>query len=138
MGLTNERLALANAILVASSVVCMVTARRAIARKNVIRHRNLMLAAFAAQTVFMALFVLRYVRFANTEYRGAGVAKIAFYAVLLSHEPLAVVSVPLVLCTLLLGLSRQFGVHVQIARMTYPIWLFVSVTGVILYIMLYV
>jgi putative membrane protein len=134
----NEQLALLNVTLVACSMACMILARRAIRLRRVTRHRALMLAAVAAQGVFLITFVARYVLFANTEFRGHGLERVVFYAVLLSHEPLAVVSVPLVLCTLMLALLRRFTEHAQLARLAYPIWLYVSATGALLYLFLYV
>jgi uncharacterized membrane protein YozB (DUF420 family) len=134
----NEQLALLNVTLVSCSIACMVLARRAIRSRRVARHRALMLAAVLAQGVFLVSFVTRYVLYANTEFRGQGVERIVFYVVLLSHEPLAVVSIPLVLCTLLFALFRRFSEHAQLARLTYPIWLYVSATGALLYLLLYV
>jgi putative membrane protein len=134
----NGGLALADALLTTIAVACAVSARIAIAAKRVERHRNLMIAAVAASAVFMVLFVVRFVRHGSTPFEGAGVLKVAYYAVFFSHEPLAVINVPLVVCTLVLGLRGAYRAHKEVARIAFPIWVYVAVTGVMLYLLLYV
>lgn len=134
----NARLALADALLTTVTIVCAVAARRAIARKQVERHRNLMLAAVGASALFMAIFVVRFVRHGFMHYAGEGPIRVGYYVVFFSHEPLAVISVPLVVCAMVLGLRRSIRAHSEVARIAYPVWLYVAVTGVLLYLLLYV
>lgn len=137
MGL-NGALALANAGLTAASVSCMLLALRAVRRKQVERHRNLMLAAASASFLFLVLFVFRYVRFGPTPFRGRGPWRWLFDAVLFSHEPLAVVNVPLVGFALAFGLLRRDDLHREFAAVAFPVWLYVSATGLLIYVLLYV
>jgi putative membrane protein len=134
----DDALALANASLSTIAIVCMIRAYFAIRAKRVAQHRNLMLAAAGASAVFLCLFVLRFVRFGFAHFRGGAVLHGIYYFVFFSHEPLAVINVPLVLCALVLGLRRSFRAHKEVARMALPVWLYVAVTGVILYVLLYV
>ncbi len=135
---SNRELATVNAVLVSVSTICMALAFRAVRHKQITAHRNLMLAAFGASGLFMVLFVLRFVRYGPTPFAGGGALRGLFYAVYFSHEPVAVISVPLVVTALILGLRRSFPMHREVARMALPVWLYSSVTGVGAYLLLYV
>jgi putative membrane protein len=137
MGLNGE-LARANAVLTAISSTCMVLAFAAVRRKRLRLHRNLMLVAFGAATIFLALFVVRFVEFGPTRFSGSGLpAQIVFYAIYFTHEPTAVVSVPLVVVTAALGLRGAILQHREMARVALPIWLYSSLTGLFIYLFLY-
>jgi putative membrane protein len=133
----NEALALSNACLSATSIVCMTLAFRAIRAKRVARHRSLMLVAVAASALFLALFVARFVRYGFAPFEGKGPLRVVYYAVFFSHEPVAVISVPLVVCAVVLGLKKSFHAHREVARIALPIWLYATVTGDALYLLLY-
>lgn len=133
----NSALALANVCLSTASAVCAVGAVRAIRRKRVRSHRNLMLAAVVASALFMMSFVLRFVWFGSKPFHGHGVLRGVYLAVFFSHEPIAVISVPLVLTALGLGLARSVAAHREVATIAYPVWLYSLVTGVIIYVFLY-
>lgn len=133
----NEYLALANALLVGASIPCMVAGRRAAKRRDVRTHCRFMCATLALQAVFLVVFVLRFVRFGPTELRGEGMVRVAYMAVLVTHEPIAVISVPLVVCAAVFAIAGKVPAHREVARMAYPIWLYASVTGVALWFFLY-
>ena len=96
-----------------------------------------MLAAFAASALFLTSYVIYHANVGSVPFRGAGAMRILYFAILIPHVILAASVLPLALITLSRALSRRFDRHRQIARWTLPIWLFVSVTGVVVYVMLY-
>jgi putative membrane protein len=108
-----------------------------IRRKNVVAHKTCMLSAFATSTLFLACYLWYHAHHGVTRFPGRGAVR-AFYLTLLgSHTILAAVIVPMVLVTLYRAWRRRFERHKQIARKTLPLWLYVSVTGVVVYWMLY-
>lgn len=114
----------------------MVLGRRAIRRKDRIVHRRYMLAAASFAALFLCGFIAGFVEFGAISYEGGGPLRAAFYVRYFSHEPLAVVNVFLVLATLLLGLFGSVKAHREIAPMALGIWMYVSVTGIAIYVML--
>lgn len=100
-------------------------------------HRRLMIGAFAASTAFLAVYLLRHGLVGSTRYTGEGALRAVYLGILLSHTVLAVALVPLVLGTLRHSLRGRFPQHRRLARVTLPIWLYVSVTGVVVYLMLH-
>jgi uncharacterized membrane protein YozB (DUF420 family) len=128
-----------NATLNGSSAVLLVTGRALIARGKRAAHRAVMIAAFATSTVFLVSYV--YYHWPGhggiVYFRGSGWIRTLYFAILIPHTILAICIVPLVLITLSRGLRGQFDRHRAIARWTFPLWLFVSVTGVIVYLMLF-
>jgi putative membrane protein len=133
----NHALALVNATCTLVSLVCLVLGYRAIRRAQVERHERLMLGAFAASALFMVVFVIRFATFGFAPFTGTGVTRGIYLAVFLSHEPLAVVNVPLAIATLVLGLRRSVTAHREVARIALPVWVYVAVTGLVIYVMLY-
>jgi uncharacterized membrane protein YozB (DUF420 family) len=126
-----------NATLNATSAVLLVLAYRAIRAHDVQRHRRLMLAAAAVSTVFLVCYIMYHAHVGSVRFTGQGPVRTAYFAILISHTILAVAIVPLVLRTLFLGLKGRVPQHRRIARWTFPLWLYVSVTGVVIYTMLY-
>jgi uncharacterized membrane protein YozB (DUF420 family) len=128
-----------NATLNGTSAVLLVTGRALIARGKVAAHRAVMIAAFVTSSVFLVSYV--YYHWPGhggiIYFRGTGWTRILYFTILISHTTLAIIIVPLVLITLTRGLREQFDRHRAIARWTYPLWLYVSVTGVIVYLMLF-
>ena len=96
-----------------------------------------MLSAFACSIVFLASYLIYHYQVGSVPYKGLGWMRVVYFAILLTHTILAVTVVPLVLITLVRALRERFAAHRRIARWTFPIWLYVSVTGVIVYMMLY-
>jgi putative membrane protein len=126
-----------NACLNATSALFLLLAYRAIRRREIDRHRRLMLAAATTSAVFLASYLTYHARVGSVRFTGQGLVRTVYFTILISHTILAVTVLPLVLRTLYLGLRRRDGQHRRIARWTFPIWLYVSVTGVVVYVMLY-
>jgi putative membrane protein len=133
-----ERLPHLNVALNALSAVLLAWGWGAIRRKRQKLHARLMLGAFASSTLFLASYLTYHALKEHTVYPGRGLLRGAYLAVLFSHVVLAMVNLPLVLRTLYLAWRQRFDSHRRLARWTLPIWLYVSVTGVIVYVMLYV
>ncbi|HEU0034105.1 MAG TPA: DUF420 domain-containing protein [Kofleriaceae bacterium] len=117
--------------------VFLVLGRMAIARGDVELHRRRMLTAFTASTVFLISYLIRFATTGTHRYPGEGWDKTLYLVTLFSHMALAVVLVPLVFRALQLALGGRFDAHRRIVRFTWPVWMYVSVTGVIVYLMLY-
>ena len=126
-----------NASLNGSSAVLLVTGRVLIARGKVAAHRAVMLAALATSTVFLISYLYYHYHVGSVHFRGTGWSRPLYFTILISHTILAAVIVPMVIITLVRGLREQFDRHRAIARWTFPLWLYVSITGVIVYLMLY-
>ena len=129
-----------NASLNAASAVLIVTGRVLIGRKMVEQHRKVMIAAVGTSALFLCSYLYYHFFVAAgvvTRFTAQGWPRILYFSVLLTHTILAVVVVPMVLVTLQRGLKERFDKHRRIARWTFPVWLYVSVTGVLVYFMLY-
>ena len=96
-----------------------------------------MLAAFACSILFLASYLIYHFQLVSVTFKGQGAIRTVYFAILISHTVLATAVVPLALITLVRALRERFDAHRRIARWTFPIWLYVSVTGVIVYWMLY-
>jgi len=101
-------------------------------------HRNCMVAAFVTSTVFLACYLTyHFTVTAVTKFQGQGIVRPIYFVILITHIILAVIIVPLILVTLSRALKQRFELHKKVARWTWPLWMYVSVTGVIVYMMLY-
>ncbi len=132
-----EQLPTLNAALNATCTLLLLLAYRHIRARRIEQHRRTMLAAFATSVVFLISYLIYHWQVGSKPYTGEGVMRTIYFAILIPHIILAAAVVPLALVTLRRGLIRDDVRHRQIARITLPIWLFVSVTGVIVYAMLY-
>lgn len=135
-----EDLPSVNAVLNSTSAVLLVVGYAAIRGRRIALHKACMLTALGVSAVFLASylyfhFVVRHGE--PTRFTGQGTVRYAYFALLTSHTILAIVAAPLALYTTYLGLRDRLQRHVRIARWTLPIWLYVSVTGVLVYVMLY-
>ena len=126
-----------NAALNLTCFVYLVLGRVAIARGDRALHRERMLRAFTASVVFLASYLVRFATTGAHKYPGDSWDRIVYLALLLSHMVLALVLVPLVIGALRRALRGDFAAHRRIVRFTWPIWVYVSVTGVLVYLMLY-
>jgi putative membrane protein len=126
-----------NAALNLTCFVYLIGGRFAIARGDRVLHRRRMLGAFAASAVFLVSYVIRFATTGAHKYPGDGWDRALYLVLLFSHMALALVLVPLVVGALRRGLRGDFAAHRRIVRFTYPVWMYVSVTGVIVYLMLY-
>ena len=126
-----------NATLNSIAAVLLVSGYVLIRRGRVEQHRLCMLAAFATSTLFLVSYLVYHAQAGSRPYTGQGPIRTVYFAVLISHVTLAALIPPLALITLRRGLRRDDARHIAIARWTLPIWLYVSVTGVVVYWMLY-
>jgi putative membrane protein len=125
-----------NAGLNSLTAVALLVGYYNIRRNNVLAHRASMLTAFSLGAVFLLSYVAYHSQVASTHYGGAGALRTIYFLLLLTHISLAIVTVALVLFTLYFALTGQYTQHKRIARWTFPVWLYVSVTGVIVYFMI--
>jgi uncharacterized membrane protein YozB (DUF420 family) len=126
-----------NASLNGTSAVLLVTAHTMIKRDRMALHRALMLTAVATSTLFLVSYLYYHYHVGSVHFPGQGWPKRIYFTILISHTILAPAIVPLVIITLTRALRERFDRHRAIARWTYPLWLYVSVTGVVIYFMLY-
>jgi putative membrane protein len=126
-----------NAALNLTCFVLLVLGRVAIARDDVALHKKRMVAAFITSSVFLVSYLIRVVTTGTHRYPGAGWDKTLYLITLFSHMVLAIVLVPLVLGALRYAFRSNFAAHKRLVRFTWPIWAYVSVTGVLVYLMLY-
>ena len=126
-----------NAALNFSSFALLVTGLVYIKRRDLHRHRRAMTAALWSSSLFLVFYVTRVVITGTHRFAGTGLAKVAYLFILFSHIVLAIALVPLVPRLVWLIRKRRFSDHARLARFTYPIWLYVSVTGIMVYVLLY-
>ena len=126
-----------NATLNGCSAVLLVIGRVLIAQGKRAAHRAIMLTALGTSTLFLISYLYYHYHVGSVHFRGTGWSRVIYRTILASHTILAMVIVPMVIITLTRALREQFDRHRAIARWTFPLWLYVSVTGVIVYLMLY-
>lgn len=132
-----EQLPALNALLNFTSFVLLVTGRRFIKAGRREKHRAVMLSAVAVSVCFLSSYLTYHSLHGSTPFTGTGWSRTVYFTILISHTFLAAVNVPLVAVTLTLGLRSSFERHKKIARITFPVWIYVSVTGVLIYFLLY-
>ena len=126
-----------NATLNGASAILITTGHALIRRNNVRLHRACMIAAVATSSLFLVSYLYYHAHVGSVRFPGQGWVRPVYFALLISHTLLAAAVVPLVLLALTAALRSRFDRHRRIARWAYPVWLYVSVTGVIVYVMLY-
>ena len=126
-----------NAALNALSGVLLVAGYLLIRARRTQQHRRVMLAAFATSTVFLISYVVYHAQVGSVRFTREGIVRPIYFTILLTHVVLAAAVLPLALVTLSRGLAARYDRHRRIARWTLPIWLYVSVTGVLVYVLLY-
>jgi len=126
-----------NATLNATSAMLLAAGFVAVRRRQVRLHRACMLAAVATSTAFLVSYVTYHVHAGATHFHGEGAIRPLYFALLATHTVLAATIPPLALTTLALALRGRFAPHARLARWTLPTWFYVSVTGVVIYVMLY-
>ena len=126
-----------NATLNAISAVLLVTAYVLIRGGHITMHRRFMIAACVTSTLFLACYVTYHLQVGSVRFPRQGFVRPLYYTILITHVTLAMTVLPLAIVTLSRGLKRRFDRHRAIARWTLPIWLYVSVTGVLVYVLLY-
>jgi uncharacterized membrane protein YozB (DUF420 family) len=126
-----------NAALNATSAVLLSIGWWLIRRGRVQQHKRVMIAAFSVSVAFLVSYLAYHAQVGSVRFTKEGPIRILYFSILLTHTVLAAVIVPLVLISLSRGLAGKYARHRAIARWTMPLWLYVSVTGVIVYLMLY-
>lgn len=126
-----------NALLNGTSAVLLLSGYTFIRLGRINAHRNCQLAAVISSTVFLASYLTYHYFVGATHFVGVGIARWTYFSILFTHTILAITIVPLVVVTLIRALRGDFPRHRRIARWTLPLWIYVSVTGVIIYLMLY-
>ena len=126
-----------NAALNAASTVLLITGWILIKQRRIEQHRGCMIAAVAMSSLFLLSYVIYHANVGSKPFTGTGLIRTVYFAILIPHVILAAAVLPPILITFTRGLRRDDLRHHKIARKTLPVWLFVSVTGVIVYLMLY-
>lgn len=126
-----------NAFLNGLTAVLLLVGYYSIRRRRRAIHRRIMLFAFSTSTLFLISYLYYHAHVGSVPFKGAGLARSIYFSILISHSILAAVVVPMAVVTLSRGLSSRFDKHKKLARWTLPVWLYVSVTGVAVYILLY-
>ena len=120
----------------AITAVFLTIAYIAIKRKKIILHERLMKISIALSVIFLVMYVAYHMTSDPTPYGGEGIIRSAYYFILISHVLLSIGIIPLVLVTYVRAISKLFADHKKIARYTFPIWMYIAVTGVIVYLMI--
>ncbi|MDE3154559.1 MAG: DUF420 domain-containing protein [Acidobacteriota bacterium] len=126
-----------NAILNSTAAVLLVAGYVFIRQHRMAPHRACMLAAIAVSAAFLVSYLVYHAQVGDVRFPGHGAIRVLYFVILIPHVILAMFVLPLALVTATLGLRARYATHRRIARWTFPIWLYVSVTGVIIYLMLY-
>jgi putative membrane protein len=135
--ITGFSLASVCAVFNTTSFVLMALGYAAIKRRDKRVHQRYMLAAFTSSSLFLAFYVTRIALFGDKHFGGEGALRVFYLGLLASHVLLALAVAPMVITTLVFGLRGRHPRHEKLARVTLPMWAYVSVTGVIVYVMLY-
>jgi uncharacterized membrane protein YozB (DUF420 family) len=126
-----------NAALNGAATVFLVAGYVCIKARKIAAHRASMLAAVTASALFLVSYLVYHANAGSKPFEGTGPVRAVYFVILITHIVLAAAIVPMVLVTLARALRQRFDRHAAIARRTFPIWLYVSVTGVVIYLMLY-
>jgi len=126
----------ANAAFNSLSAICLLLGYLRIRRREIAAHKRFMLAATSFSGLFLVSYITYHFFHGDTRFPGQGWVRPAYLALLISHIGLSMVALPLIFATLYFGLGSQFGFHRKVARWTFPIWMYVSVTGVIVFFVL--
>lgn len=126
-----------NATLNGISAVLLVIGYVLVRQRKLEQHRRVMIAAFSASVLFLICYVIYHANVGSRRFPGQGPIRSVYFFILISHIVLAALVPPMAIITLVRGLRERYDSHRVIARWTLPIWLYVSVTGVIVYVMLY-
>ena len=126
-----------NATLNGTSAILLALGYNAIRQRKIYLHKKFMISAFAVSTAFLISYLVYHYRVGSVPFQGQGWIRPVYFAILISHTILAVVIVPMILVTLRRAWLQKFDKHRIIARYTLPLWMYVSLTGVIVYFLLY-
>lgn len=136
LGFNPHLFATANAIINSAVSLLLIVAFVAVKQKNYQRHKNIMMAAMLLSVLFLLSYIAHHLFNGETKFGGEGAWKTIYYVILLTHIPLAAIILPFILFTAYRGLTAEFGAHKKLARYTFPLWLYVSITGVLVYLLI--
>jgi putative membrane protein len=136
LGFDSHLFAKANAFINATVSILLVAGMIAVKRRNYLLHKRIMFAALILSVIFLLSYVCHHLFTGETKYGGEGISRAVYFIILLTHIFLAAIILPFVLFTSYRALVAEWPAHRKIARITWPIWLYVSVTGVIVYLMI--
>jgi uncharacterized membrane protein YozB (DUF420 family) len=137
ISLTVHDLPAVNATLNGISGILLVIAYALIRARRIEQHRKVMIAAFAASSLFLVCYVVYHAQVGSVRFTRQGFVRPIYFTILVTHVVLAAVVLPMAIITLSRGLKGRYAHHRRIARWTFPIWLYVSITGVLVYVLLY-
>ena len=120
----------------AASATALLLGLRFIKQRRITAHRNSMISAFVFSSLFLIAYIAHHALHGDMIFQGHGAIRVTYLAILISHIVLSAVALPLILITFFFSLSGRFSQHRKVAKFTYPMWLYVSVTGVVVYAML--
>jgi uncharacterized membrane protein YozB (DUF420 family) len=126
-----------NAFLNMSSAFFLIIGHLQMKKGNIPAHKKFMLATFVTSALFLSSYVIYHFQHGSQPFQGQGWIRPIYFTILLTHTVCATAIVPLAILTLWRGLKREDEKHAKIAKWTYPIWLYVSITGVLIYLLLY-
>jgi len=125
-----------NATLNGLAAIALVAGFRHIRAGRIMPHRSAMFTAFVFSSIFLVTYIVNHALHGDMRFHGQGAIRPAYFALLISHITLSVVALPMILITFFLSLTGRFPAHRHLARYTFPVWLYVSVTGVVVYSLL--
>lgn len=125
-----------NAGLNAASAVCLALGVAAVRAGALERHKKLMLAAFGFSALFLVSYLVYHSAHGDTKFMGEGLVRPVYFFVLISHIGLSFIALPMILTTFFFSLTERVAAHKKIARFTFPLWMYVSVTGVLIFVLL--
>lgn len=125
-----------NAVINSMVSVLLISAFVAVRRKQYIAHRNLMYGAIILSVVFLVSYIAHHLLAGDTTFGGEGTIRYVYFVILITHIFLAAIILPFILFTAYRALTGEFGKHTKLARYTFPLWLYVSITGVLVYILI--
>lgn len=135
--ITVSELPTLNALLNATAAILLLLGRNYIRKGEREKHRRCMLSAFGVSVLFLISYLIYHYQHGSQPFQGTGWVRPLYFSILGTHTVLAAALAPLVLITLRRALRKEYDRHKRLARWTYPIWLYVSITGVLIYLMLY-
>ncbi len=136
LGFNPHLFAMINALINSTVSVLLIAALIAIKQKKITLHRNLMFTSIILSVLFLLSYIMHHLFTHETPFGGTGALKTFYYVVLFSHIILAGIILPFILYTAYRALTAEFGRHKKLAKITWPIWLYVSITGVVVYLMI--
>ncbi|NMM50166.1 DUF420 domain-containing protein [Marinigracilibium pacificum] len=125
-----------NAVINSATAILLLLGLYFIKKGDIVKHKTMMLAALALGVIFLVSYLIYHSSVTSTVFGGEGAIKYVYYFLLISHIVLSVVEVPLVLLALIFAFTKRYDKHKRIVRWAYPVWLYVSVTGVIVYLLI--